>query len=315
MYKQFYGLARNPFEISPDPNFYCPTPAHNEALASLVYGIEKKRGFVVLTGEVGTGKTLLVQCLMRWLSAHKIAFSHVFNTRLSANEFLKYILADLGLVVAGKDKSEWLLQLNRYLINRYQQGSKTVVIIDEGQLLDWEVLEEIRLLTNLETFTHKLLQIVLTGQPELDEKLDSENLRQLKQRIAFRACLKPLTQQEIAAYIARRMELAGAKPEQQVFPAEILPSIAEYSRGIPRLINVICENALIAGFVHKQSSITPQIIEQVATDFHLNAGSRLHAVGKNGNESDLRKELMRLVRMIDKQEPPLQVAAGRERGN
>src|SRR5260370_12198846 len=185
MYKQFYGLTRSPFEISPDPKFYCPTPLHNEALASLLYGIKKRRGFVVTTGEVGTGKTLLIQCLMQWLNNSQIAFSHVFNPRLTVIEFLQYFSSDLGLPADAKNKSALLVQLNQYLIGRYRKGSTTVLIVDEGQLLDWEVLEEIRLLTNLETGQQKLLQIILVGQPELEDKLDSSNLRQLNKRIAF----------------------------------------------------------------------------------------------------------------------------------
>src|SRR5512137_1956043 len=194
MYKQFYGLQRNPFEISPDPRFYYATPLHNEALASLIYGVQKRKGFVVTTGEVGTGKSLLVRCLLQWLTKSNISFSHIFNTRLSALEFLQYFLADLGLP-AGNNKAELLIQLNQYLISQYRRGSTTVLVVDEGQLLNWEVLEEIRLLTNLETVQQKLLQIILVGQPELEHKLDSLGLRQLKQRITFRCRLKTLSEQ------------------------------------------------------------------------------------------------------------------------
>jgi len=304
MYKQFYGLKRNPFEISPDPNFYCPTPSHNEALASLAYGIEKRKGFVVVTGEVGTGKTLMIQCLMRWLSTHRIAFSHVFNTRLSPNEFLRYLLADLGLAIAGKDKSEYLQQLNHYLINRFRQGSTTALIVDEGQLLDWEVLEEIRLLTNLETFTQKLLQIVLIGQPELDDKLDSSELRQLKQRVAFRCRLKPLSQEETRIYVQRRLELAGAAANKEsIFGEKALAPIFHYSHGIPRLVNTICENSLIAGFASQKERITPEIIEQVARDFRLDENSSIHPTPrKNGERSAMREELYRLIQLIDADE-------------
>ena len=274
MYKQFFGLKRNPFEISPDPNFYCPTPLHNEALASLHYGIQRRKGFVVVTGEVGTGKTLLIQCLLRSLSRTQTAFSHVFNTRLSPIEFLQYMLADFGLPTKGKNKSELLIQLNSFLITRYRQGLITALIIDEGQLLDWEVLEEVRLLTNLETVQQKLLQIILIGQPELDDKLDSTELRQLKQRVAFRCRLKPLADEEIRSYIGRRLELAGLTAQPQtLFPGTALMEIAKYSNGIPRLINTICENALIAGFARQVQSISPEIIEQVAVDFHLNTSS------------------------------------------
>jgi len=274
MYKSFYGLKRNPFEISPDPHFYCPTPQHNEALACLHYGIHRKKGFVVVTGEVGTGKTLLLQCLFRWLSTHQVAFSHVFHTRLSSIEFLQYVLSDFGLPIHGKNKTELLIQLNHYLINRHRQGATTALIIDEGHLLDWEVLEEVRLLTNLETVQQKLLQIILVGQPELDDKMDSADLRQLKQRISLRCRLKPLAEEELRGYVQRRLELAGSSFDgNALFSEDAFAAIAHYSTGIPRLINTICENALITGFARQQKLISREIIEQVAEDFRLSTTS------------------------------------------
>ena len=271
MYRQFYNLERNPFEITPDPTFYCPTPLHNEALAGLRYGIEQRKGFVVTTGEVGTGKTLLIQCLMRWLDKSHIAFSHVFNSRLTVVEFLQYISADLGLASANKNKSELLVQLNQFLIDRYRKGSTTVLIVDEGQLLEWDVLEEIRLLTNLETVRQKLLQIILIGQPELEDKLESTNLRQLKQRIAFRCRLEPLTEGELRAYVYRRLGVAGASSHacEYLFPIATLNRIFPYSLGIPRLVNTICDSALITGYARQLLSITPEIIDEVALDARL----------------------------------------------
>lgn len=270
MYNQFYSLTRNPFEISPDPKFFCPTPLHNEALAGLIYGIKKRKGFVVATGEVGTGKTLLVQCAIQWLNKGQIAFSHIFNPRLSVIEFLQYFSAELGLPYASKNKAELLLQLNQYLVGRYRKGSTTVLIVDEGQLLDWDVLEEIRLLTNLETLQQKLLQIILIGQPELEEKLDSVNLRQLKQRIAFRCHLDPLSEEQMTKYIHHRLEVAGPRSQAtQLFPQLTLARIFRYSKGIPRLVNTICESALITGYARQIRSISPEIIDEVATDSRL----------------------------------------------
>src|SRR5437899_11362508 len=185
MYKGFYHLTRNPFEITPDPSFLFATRKHNEALASLYYGVRRRKGFVVLTGEVGTGKTLLVRCLLQLLKGSNVAFAYSFNSRLSPLEFLQYVTGDFGLPAAGKNKSELLLQLGSFLVGRYQQKLTTVLVADEAHHLSEEVLEEIRLLTNLETPQGKLLQILLVGQPELDEKLDSTELRQLKQRIAL----------------------------------------------------------------------------------------------------------------------------------
>ena len=193
MYKAFFKLARNPFDLTPDPTYFVSTRRHNEALAALYYGIRRHKGFVVVTGEVGTGKTLLLRCLLRLLKESKdISYAYLFNSRLSPAEFLQYVLADFGLPASGKNKSELLLDLGQFLVTRGSKGLTTVLIIDEAHHLSEELLEEVRLLSNLETTDDKLLQIVLVGQPELDEKLDSVGLRQLKQRIALRAQLGPL---------------------------------------------------------------------------------------------------------------------------
>ena len=271
MYKPFYGFQRNPFEISPDPNFYYATPLHNEALASLVYGVERRKGFVVTTGEVGTGKSLLVRCLLQWLTKKQIAFSHVFHTRLSPFEFLQYLIADLGLPASGT-KAELLIQLNHFLIAQYRRGSTTVLVVDEGHLLGCDVLEEVRLLTNLETVEQKLLQIILVGQPELEQKLDSPGLRQLKQRITFRCRLKPLSHEQTKAYIAHRLQIAGGDSHlSALFPELTMSAIIQHSHGIPRLINTICENALIEGFARQIYTISPDIIHQIAADCRLDS--------------------------------------------
>ena len=299
MYKQFYGLSRNPFEISPDPRFYYPTQLHNEALANLLYGIKKRKGFVVTTGEVGTGKTLLLQCLMQWLSKNQIAFSHIFNPRLTVIEFFQYFSSDLGLPSEGKNKSELLIQLNQYLIGRFRKGSTTVLIVDEGQLLDWEVLEEIRLLTNLETVQQKLLQIILVGQPELEDKLDSSNLRQLKQRISFRCHLEPLSREELRKYVYRRLEVAGARSESpQLFPEATLDQILRYSKGIPRLVNTICESALITGYARQVRSVTPEIIDQIAIDSRLEESAQPTLVRKVVDPESILKGLLEMIRRL-----------------
>src|SRR6202050_617114 len=271
MYKAFYNLKRNPFEITPDPFFLFPTRRHNEALAALYYGVRRHKGFVVMTGEVGTGKTLLVRCLLQLLNQSDVAYAYLFTSRLSPLEFLQYIAGDFGLNVAGKNKSELLLTLSNYVISRHQKKLTNVLVVDEAHHVAAEVLEEIRLLTNLETTSEKLLQILLVGQPELDEKLDSVELRQLKQRIALRSQLLPLDPGETRGYIERRLQLAGANaPDQKLFPVETIADIYQHSRGIPRLINTICENALIAGYARQMRSITPDIIDDIAVDFRLN---------------------------------------------
>jgi len=270
MYKSFYKLTRNPFEITPDPSFLFPTRRHNEALAALYYGVRRHKGFVVMTGEVGTGKTLLVRCLLELLNRRNVAYAYVFNSRLSALEFLQYLAGDFGLVTAGKNKSDLLLELSSFLIARYQKKLTTVLVVDEAHHLSVEVLEEVRLLTNLETAQEKLLQILLVGQPELDEKLDSIALRQLKQRIALRSQLEPLTFEETRGYVQRRLQLAGANSHAPaLFPAETLAKVYRHSRGIPRLINTICENALITSFARQAPAVAPEVIDEVAADFRL----------------------------------------------
>src|ERR1700679_2897820 len=246
MYKAFFKLARNPFDLTPDPTYFVSTRRHNEALAALHYGIRRHKGFVVVTGEVGTGKTLLLRCLLRLLKESKdIAYAYLFNSRLSSTEFLQYILADFGLSASGKNKTELLLDLSQFLVSRGSQKLTTVLILDEAHHLSAEILEEVRLLTNLETAEDKLLQIVLVGQPELDEKLDSVGLRQLKQRIALRARLDSLDGNETKGYIERRLQIAGTSSQvDTLFPEETIAAVQLHSRGFPRLINTICENAL-----------------------------------------------------------------------
>ena len=272
MYKNFFKLKRNPFEITPDPSFLFPTRKHNEALAALYYGVRRHKGFVVLTGEVGTGKTLLVRCLLQLLNRKDVAYAYVFNSRLDPVEFLQYIIGDFGLNAAGKNKSELLLELSGFLISRHRQKQTTVLVVDEAHHLAVDVLEEVRLLTNLETSEEKLLQILLVGQPELDEKLDSNELRQLKQRIALRSQLLPLTLEETEGYIQRRLQLSAAanSPATSLFPAETMARVFRHTSGIPRLINTVCENALITAFARQSPEVTPDVIDEVAMDFRLN---------------------------------------------
>lgn len=271
MYKTFYGLTRNPFEVSPDPYFFFPTPSHTEALANLAYGVLRRKGFVVVTGEVGTGKTLLVRCLLEALSKNKVAFAYVYNPMISVLEFLTHVINDLGLLPSTvRTKSEALSRLNNYLMERSRQDLTTALVVDEAQLLSWELLEEIRLLSNLETTKHKLLQIVFVGQPEFERKLDSQQLRQLKQRIGLRCSLKPLELDELKGYIHRRLQLAGANSHAAaIFPDETIALIQKFSRGIPRLVNTLCENSLLLGFGHNQHKITPDIVQEVAADLRL----------------------------------------------
>jgi type II secretory pathway predicted ATPase ExeA len=269
MYKSFYKLQRNPFEITPDPSFLFPTTRHNEALASLYYGVTAHRGFVVLTGEVGTGKTLILRSLLGLLQRRDVAFALIFNPTLSPLEFMRYIALDFGLTVAGKAKDELIHVLNGFLLQRHQKGLTTILVVDEAHHLSPEILEEIRLLTNLETSQQKLLQIVLAGQPELDQKLDSHELRQLKQRIALRCHLDALTLHETKEYMARRLHIAGAMAPAEIFSAPAIEAVFRHSHGIPRLVNTICENALLSGYAKQAATITPDIVDGVARDLRL----------------------------------------------
>jgi general secretion pathway protein A len=284
MYKNFYKLNRNPFELTPDPTCFVPTVRHNEALAALYYGIRRHKGVVVVTGEVGTGKTLLLRCLLQlFKGSSEIAYAYVFNCRLSPTEFLNYTVSDFGLPVTGENKSTLILDLSKYVTSRGLRGLTTVLIVDEAHNLSMELLEEVRLLSNLETNDEKLLQILLVGQPELDLKLDSFELRPLKQRIALRAHLSPLDAQETEKYIGERLAIAGAGSRADpIFSPEAVNAIYNYSGGLPRLINTICENALITGYAKQMHTIPSELIECVAQDFHLNSngsgfGNRLKA--------------------------------------
>ncbi len=271
MYKAFFKLTRDPFELTPDPNCFVPTKHHDEALASLYYGVRRHKGLVVVTGEVGTGKTLLLRCLLRLLEQSKdIAYAYVFNSTLSPTEFLEYAVSDFGLSAAGKNKCELLTELSKFLIARGTKQMTTVLIVDEAHQLSPETLEEIRLLSNLETSTEKLVQIMLVGQPELDEKLDSVGLRQLKQRIALRTQLVPLTAEETKTYIEKRLRIAGADPSvSTLFSPQAIVKVHRYSQGLPRLINTICENSLITAYARRASAVSAEIVEQVAQEFRL----------------------------------------------
>jgi type II secretory pathway predicted ATPase ExeA len=292
MYEKFYGLTRSPFELSPDPRFFYPTPAHQEALAILSYGVLRRKGFMVVTGEVGTGKTLLLRYLFEFIGRDNVAFAFVYNPLLSVPDFLSYVLSDLKLSLAGRTKGEMLSYLNDYLLVRSRRGATTAIVVDEAHLLSWELLEEIRLLTNLETSQHKLVQMVLVGQPELDQKLDSPELRQLKQRVSLRCQLKPLAFEESRGYIHRRLELAGANSHATtIFPDETIAVIYDFSRGIPRVINNLCENSLVSGYGKQMKEITVELVREVASDLRLNKVTLPSTEGQQGAGTEIRPPL------------------------
>src|SRR6266702_4917208 len=233
MYNAFFGFTKNPFNMSPDPSFLFRSTQHEEALANLIYGVQSRKGFIALTGEVGTGKTTMLECLRDYLTAQQIAFASLFNSRLTVEQFFEMLAYDLDLRCNRLSKTEVLLSLNNMLLERASAGRTTVLIVDEAHNLEWDVLEEIRLLGNLENRRGKLLQIVLSGQQELDRKLEAPEFRQLKQRIALRCTLRGLTSQEAIAYVNSRMARAGMK-DQEVFRPDILGEIHYRAQGIPR---------------------------------------------------------------------------------
>ncbi len=268
MYNAFFGLNENPFNLSPDPNFLYRSAQHEEALANLMYGVQSRKGFIVLTGEVGTGKTTMLECLRDYLGAQRIPFAFLFNSRLSTEQFFEMMAYDFDLRCPRKSKTEVLFALNEMLIDRNNQGRTSVLLVDEAHNLEWDVLEEIRLLGNLENRRGKLLQIILAGQQELDRKLEQQEFRQLKQRIALRTHLAPFPPQETANYIASRLAKAGMNP-QTVFPPELVHEIHTRTQGIPRLINSVCDNLLLIAFAMESKVATLPMLEEVTTDLRL----------------------------------------------
>src|SRR6476620_6662559 len=273
MYAEFYGLRELPFALTPDPRFIYFTPSHTEVMSNLHYGIESGKGLIVVTGEVGTGKTTILRWMMQRLD-RTILVAYIFNPRLSVPEFYGQLATLLDLQ-KSEDKAELLMQLGQALELRHARGLRTVLIIDEAQGLSPHVLEEIRLLSNFESDNAKQLQIVLTGQPELREVLNNPELRQLKQRIALRSAIKALpTVEETRRYITSRLLVAGAK-ETEIFSPAAIEYIFRCSEGIPRNINNLCDNALLAGYAAGETMISARIIEDVAETFDMLPRSNL----------------------------------------
>jgi general secretion pathway protein A len=260
MYLKFYGLREKPFNATPDPRFLYLTPGHREALSQLVYGVQEHKGFIVLTGEVGTGKTTLLRTLLTRLDG-STAVAFVFNSTLPFDELVEYILHDFGIAKAGESRVERLLTLNNFLIERRRSGQNTAVIFDEAQNLEATTLEQIRLLSNFETPTEKLLQILLVGQPELRAKLMLPELRQLKQRIALRCVIPPLRPEEAHDYIRKRLRIAGAR-DLNLFANRAVRQIAEYAGGIPRVINIVCDHCLLIGYADQTRQIDGDIVRR-----------------------------------------------------
>ncbi len=303
MYKDFYGLKANPFNVNPDPRYLFLTRHTEEALACLTYGVQSRKGFVLLTGEVGTGKTTLVNKLLEWLRQQQVPTAFIFNPRFNVAQFLNYMMADFGIPCDSKDKSQILQRLNNWLLDRHRAGETAVLIVDEAQNLSEEVLEEIRMLTNLETFTEKLLQIVLVGQPELEQKLKQPQLRQLRQRLSLRAKTHALTLDETKAYVQQRLKIAGADGHE-IFDMDALAAVHRYATGIPRVINLLCEHCLVSAFVDQQKVIGASVVDAVARDFDLGetdpSGAMVMPANAGSDKFDLVEALRSLATLADR---------------
>jgi general secretion pathway protein A len=274
VYEQFYGLAERPFDLTPNPRYLLLTPSHREALANLDYGISSRKGLIVLTGEAGTGKTTLLRRVMaKGVSGdgrpRSVRTVYLSNPTLDRGEFVEYLARGFGLSPdAHTSKARLLNELEATLTGLRRADTAVALIIDEAQSLPYELMEEIRLLANIESDTDKLLPVVLVGQPELADRLNDRSLRQLKQRVALRCQLDPLELHQTAAYIAHRLTLAGGDPAS-VFSREAVIAIHERSHGIPRSINVVCDNAMLTGFALERRPIESDVIAEVGDDFDL----------------------------------------------
>jgi general secretion pathway protein A len=261
----FFGLEQAPFNPTPDPRFLYSSPGHREALAQLLYGVQEHKGFILMTGEIGTGKTTLLRTLLSRLDG-QTASAFVFDMTLPFEGILEYMLEDFGVANPGESHVQRLIALKKFLIERRLAGQNTVLILDEAQNLDLHALEQIRLLSNVETHAEKLLQILLVGQPELLDKLDRPELRQLKQRIGLRCHIAPLTPEQTRDYVRTRLRVAGAR-DLGLFSDEAIMRIAEYSNGIPRLINTLCDHCLLIAYADQIRRIDRKIVEEAVAYF------------------------------------------------
>ena len=291
MYNEHYGLVRAPFEMTPDPSFLYLGEAHREGLATLVYAVNSGKGFVMLTGEVGTGKTTLLHALLGQLDAATNS-AFIFNPNLDPLGFFRMLFEELGVGPACDSKAEYLLALNHYLIEKLAANERVLLIVDEAQNLSTEMLEEIRLLSNLETPTSKLIQIMLVGQPELQELIDQPELRQLRQRIALRYQLRPFDQVEIVEYVNERLSRAGYTG-RGIFKRKALRELFEVTEGTPRLINNVCDGALLLGYARQETSLGPDAIREVAHDLGIVGKDEFEGKGSQRGKEMPRKKRTR----------------------
>jgi len=268
VYLEYYGLKQAPFDITPNPRFLFHSTKHREAFNHLLYGIRERKGFVQLTGEVGAGKTTLCRALLEQLDPH-FSTALILNPVLSPDELMKAIATEFGLNVKGRDRLETVSAIGEFLLKQTENGKESVLIIDEAQNLTEELLEQVRLLSNIETDDRKLLQIVLMGQPELRDRLNDHGLRQLRQRITVRFHLNPLSRREVAQYVQHRLQVSGAHGAPY-FTQPALWRIYHYSHGIPRLINAVCDKALLAAFVEQRDKIDFRLVGRALRELEGN---------------------------------------------
>ena len=266
MYLDFYHLKKAPFHITPDPEFLFLSPSHKAALGALVYGIEERQGFVTLIGEVGLGKTTILRSYLERVDQSQLKPIYIFNSNVSFSDLLKTLCREFDIEVLTEDVADTVNRLHQVLIEEYKQGRNVVLIVDEAQHMPIETLEHLRMLSNLETSTQKLIQIVLVGQPEFDDKLDNHALRQLKQRLVIRGTISPLTDEESRDYITYRLAKV-VMVDEPIFTKGALREIIKHAKGTPRVINVLCTNALIQGFGYRKRRISTKIIKEVIADY------------------------------------------------
>lgn len=267
MYCEFYGLKERPFNVTSDPAFFFFSSKHEEALAHLLYGVTQRKGIIVITGEIGTGKTTLCRFFLNhYQLKNKVKTAFILNPYLPEVQLLEAIVSDFGIESGDKPKHSFIQKFNKFLLNESESGNNVVLIIDEAQNLKNRQLEQIRLLSNLETEKHKLLQIILTGQPELNQKLSHYSMRQIQQRIAVRYHIAPLNKNEVISYTQHRLNIAGGSLDKIRFSKTALKEIYNFSSGTPRLINIICDRALLAGFTAGTKTINLRLIKKCAEE-------------------------------------------------
>ncbi|MFH0877321.1 MAG: AAA family ATPase [Candidatus Omnitrophota bacterium] len=269
MYEQFYGFKEKPFNNNPDPRFFYPSPKHAEALNRLLYAVQERKGFIVVTGEIGSGKTTVCRALLKKIDEEGYEVCLITNTHLSSKELIIAILEDLRVPYKSGTKVKLLAQLNDFLLQKMQEGKNIILIVDEAQNLTPSVLEEVRMLSNLETDTEKLMQIILIGQPQLREKLKLKDLEQFRQRIAVHYHLYPLSMDEMVGYINHRLGIVLQNGDKDIFSPEAMQLAFEFSKGVPRLINYACDSALLSGFVYEKKQIDQLIMHEAVNESHL----------------------------------------------